>query len=94
MILVEADVRLRLAEFDATNIALITRNIILQREKQTLGVLGSKDYTALNICLWQTWQNSREIEYKFRCRMRNNRLYLYYKYSFRLAMPEKLKFYF
>ena len=41
-------------DLDFGDITLIASNILLQREQQSLGVLGREDYAALDISLLQS----------------------------------------
>lgn len=46
------------------DVALVTGDVLLQREEQTLGVLGRKYYTALDIGLLQPGERSGEVDDK------------------------------
>ena len=47
-------------------VTLVAGDVLLQREEQTLGVLGRKYYTALDVCLLQSWESSGEVDDKLR----------------------------
>ena len=59
-------------DLDFCDITLIASNILLQREQQSLGVLGREDYAALDISLLQSGERSGEVNDKLRRRVRND----------------------
>ena len=42
-------------------LVLILSHILLKSQEQTLGVLWSENHTAVDDCLWKTWQYASEV---------------------------------
>jgi hypothetical protein len=71
-VILETDVLMWLLQLDATYVGLVACHIVLQREEQSLGVLGSEDYAAVYRSLWHTWQKRREVDDELRGGVRYN----------------------
>lgn len=48
-----------------SELVLILGNVLLKSQKQTLCMLRSQNHTAVDDCLWQTWQNACEVSDEF-----------------------------
>ena len=62
-----------LVNLNLCDVALITCDVLLQREQQTLGVLRGENHATLDIRLLHTGQYCREVDDELRRRVCDNR---------------------
>ena len=62
-----------LRDMDLADVAFVTRDILLQRQQQPLGMLGRKNHATLHTRLGHAGQHRREVDYELRCRVRYDR---------------------